>query len=853
MTLSEEQFFDLLKDLFVGSKIEGSSGYTNLLRIKSEYFDTIAAKLKGEFRGIIAGHPSASISLFDGLAEFFGICFSESGGICIKDEGSVPILHGKKYDSTSGVEVFWNTQGHYYVKTDRMWKSAEIKVISGACPILVKIDASEIEGKVSNEKRTLTFELGHAEGNIVTLIPKYSNQGKATNKANIIRELAKKGIPMNEESLNRVLRAYTAMAEVDYFINRDAHGYLKERFDLWLKNHIFNYGDEVPEPDLDAFSAMRMAGYSIIDAVSVFEDELIKVWNKPKFILNSNYVITLDRIISRGGGAILRQIVSHRNFKHQVEEWKTLGLVDEGFTADALYAGKGSNSVLEEGSSRLPVDTKFFKDLEIPILQLFHNLDQDLDGWLIHSENYQALNTILPKFREKVQTVYIDPPFNSGSDFFYNDSFRDSTWLTMMNDRLEFIGKFLKGEGNYFAHYDENANHYGRLLIDRKEFDVKEIIFDTNATKDPEADLYAYKSFGNNFSLKHQTIYHASRKKSLFRKLWKPNRNTSNLGIGWLDLISIPKKKFPKKLEDFEFGIEKYNERNELVFETVPVWNEKIYPVSDIWNDIYSFTQSEMRITENYGFTTQKPENLLRRIIQSTTVTEGGKSGRDIVMDFFLGTGTTVSVAHKLNRKWIGIEMSNHFWETYEDVVDENNTDENRDNPHNIEILREGKRTIQARMLKIGILGRMKIVLSGDSKFRLGNKERGSHLSRQINWNGGGFFKYFELEQYEQALKKCRYDPDRRRAPSPNGKAFTHYPFLGDKDEPVPGSAKKCKVNTREALSGLCSGIDIGETLAMIKGKFIKRLEENAVVFEDGEEVRFDEVDFEIIRPFLML
>ena len=77
-----------------------------------------------------------------------------------------------------------------------------------------------------------------------------------------------------------------------------------------------------------------------------------------------------------------------------------------------------------------------FKDLEIEILSLFDDLDNQLDGWLIKSENYQALNTILPKFKEMAQTIYLDPPFNTGNDFIFLDNFQDSTWLSLMNDRL---------------------------------------------------------------------------------------------------------------------------------------------------------------------------------------------------------------------------------------------------------------------------------------------------------------------------------------------------------------------------------------------------------------------------------
>lgn len=134
----------------------------------------------------------------------------------------------------------------------------------------------------------------------------------------------------------------------------------------------------------------------------------------------------------------------------------------------------------------------------------------------------------------------------------------------------------------------------------------------------------------------------------MFTKLWKPNRNTTKLKIGWLDLISKPKVDNPKKIHDFDFFIERYDDKGELKLFQIDI-TEKVFPIGDLWTDIYSFTQSEMRTSENISFSTQKPENLMKRILQTSS-----KPG-DLIMDFFAGSGTTLAVAHKLKRKWIGI------------------------------------------------------------------------------------------------------------------------------------------------------------------------------------------------------
>ncbi|MEO0156664.1 MAG: DNA methyltransferase [candidate division WOR-3 bacterium] len=115
----------------------------------------------------------------------------------------------------------------------------------------------------------------------------------------------------------------------------------------------------------------------------------------------------------------------------------------------------------------LPIDTRYFKDLELEILSQFDDLDKFLDGWLIKSENYQALNTILLKFKEKVQTIYIDPPFNLGknADYFYNVNYKDASWLTLLENRFQIAKDILAKTGSCLTRCDNNGNMFVRLLM----------------------------------------------------------------------------------------------------------------------------------------------------------------------------------------------------------------------------------------------------------------------------------------------------------------------------------------------------------------------------------------------------
>lgn len=796
----EQKFHKVLQDIFIGAKIEGEGGFINLMRIKAGYYSQIEKLLKEDINKAIEKYPSFREELFDKLYSFFSRYFTESGSIYFNSTPFHNNIYEKVYTDEKDVILFWKTQMLYYVKTDRIFRSMPVEFDG----LKFYFDASQIENKKANEKRALFFEIKQVrEDETVVFSVKYSERGTKTKTDEILKDLKKKNIAITEELLEKAFRVFEKQSEVDFFINKNAKAFLQEQFKLWSYQYFWEGAKEWGVDRVNELQILKSIAFKIIDFISQFEDELVKIWNKPKFVRNSNYVITLDKIKDK---KMFEKILKHKGIAEQIKEWQELGIVDDNFKI---------KDIEDKKYEHLPIDTKHFKDLELQILALFNDLDNQLDGWLIKSENYQALNTILPKFKNKVQTIYIDPPFNTGEDFPYVDRFQDSSWLSLMTDRINSGIALLKKNGSFWLHLDDNANVFGKEIIKDKFSQIGEIVFDTNATKDVEADLFGYKSFGDNFQLKHQTLFYCRNDEYLFRKLWKPNRNTTELGLGWLDLIAFPRITSPKKITDFEFKIEKWT-NNKFGLNSVTI-NEKIFPVGDIWNDIFSFTQSEMRVSESFSFTSsQKPENLLRRIIQSSTQEKG------IVLDYFLGIGTTTAVAHKLNRKWIGIEMGDHFNEMYE--------------------TKDGK--------KLGVKGRMKWVLFGDKNMSLPDLERRPHLSKDINWQGGGFFKYYEFEQYEDALANCKY-LDGNLFNKASEKAYQDYIFM--KDEKMLSALEidyknnKVKVD----LTKLYPDIDIAETLSNLTGKWIKKISDGEVEFEDGTKINTKDLDYKLIKPLI--
>jgi adenine-specific DNA-methyltransferase len=455
----EKLFYKTLRDVFIGAKIEGQGGFINLMKIKSRYYEKIEESLKKDIEEALKKYPSFRDELFDKLYSFFNRYFTESGAIYFKSTPFHNNVYEKIYTNDRDVVLFWKTQMLYYVKTDRIFRSIPVEFDG----LKFYFDASEIENKKNNEKRDLIYELKEIREDKTIVFKVYYKEGNFTTKTDEILRYIKKQIKnIKEEDLERAFRIFEKQSEVDFFINKNAKAFLQEQFKLWSYQYFWEGSKEWTPERVDQLQILKDIAFKIIDFVSQFEDELVKIWNKPKFVKNSNYVITLDRLEKFGekGMEIIQKILSHKNIGKQIEEWKELGIIDNDFDVNKVLETGLAGIRLSKKYKFLPIDTKYFKDLEIEILNLFDDLDNSLDGWLIKSENYQALNTLLPKFKEKVQTIYIDPPFNleSSDQFLYRTNYKDSTWATLLENRLRLARDWLNEKGSIFVRCDYNGN-----------------------------------------------------------------------------------------------------------------------------------------------------------------------------------------------------------------------------------------------------------------------------------------------------------------------------------------------------------------------------------------------------------
>jgi len=238
--------------------------------------------------------------------------------------------------------------------------------------------------------------------------------------------------------LEKHLTDYTTRNTSDYFIHKDLGKFLRRELDFYVKNEIMHLDDIENEsaPHVEQYLSMikvvRSIAHKIISFLAQIEDFQKRLWLKKKFVVETNYCVTLDRVPEELYPEILTNDL-------QREEWVRLFAIDEikGDPEKEAYSVPLTTKFLKQNVF-LVVDTKLFgEEFKIKLISSFDNLDEQIDGLLIHSENFQALNLLQMRYREMIKCIYIDPPFNlkQNADFLYRTDYKDSTWTTLLANR----------------------------------------------------------------------------------------------------------------------------------------------------------------------------------------------------------------------------------------------------------------------------------------------------------------------------------------------------------------------------------------------------------------------------------
>ncbi len=408
--------------------------------------------------------------------------------------------------------------------------------------------------------------------------------------------------------------------------------------------------------------------------------------------------------------------------------------------------------LIEDAEKSYSADPKIQEKINRQLFKQEPEIAPTFDNMLIHGDNLLALKALEAEYSGKVKCIYIDPPYNTGNAFeHYDDGYEHSIWLSLMRDRLEILKNLLADDGSIWISLDDNEQAYCKVLCDeifgRKNF-VCNVIWQKKFS--PQNDA---KWLSDNHDF---IIVYAKNK-----EIWRPNLLPRSLDMdaryknldddprgAWTSgdmlrkdvqksgLYSVtapdgtvynppsgrswrfPEYKYKELLADNKiwFGakgngvprIKRFLSDVKQGVTALTIWlHEEVGHNQDAQKEVRKFNSIDV-------FATPKPEKLIHRIL--TLATKPG----DLVLDSFLGSGTTAAVAHKMGRHWIGIEMGDHIYSH--------------------------------------CLPRLKKVI---------DCEDAGGITKSVKWQGGGGFKFYELgstlivtDKHGRQVISDKYNPE---------------------------------------------------------------------------------------------
>lgn len=248
--------------------------------------------------------------------------------------------------------------------------------------------------------------------------------------------------------LEKHLSDYTTKNTADYFIHKDLGGFLRRELDFYIKSEVLKLDDLQNagafadiEKNLRMIQCLRSIALELITFLAQLEDFQKKLWLKKKFVVSSHYCITLDRVPE----ALWPEVAANAQ---QWARWKQLGVWD----GDA----PGTVEDLKAAPYRM-VDTALFdSEFKRKLISGIGNLDTQLNGLLVHGDNFQGLNLLSHSLKEKVQAIYIDPPYNTDAGpISYKNGYRSSSWASLIDGRIKTGKKLLRTDGVLVATIDD--------------------------------------------------------------------------------------------------------------------------------------------------------------------------------------------------------------------------------------------------------------------------------------------------------------------------------------------------------------------------------------------------------------
>lgn len=408
--------------------------------------------------------------------------------------------------------------------------------------------------------------------------------------------------------------------------------------------------------------------------------------------------------------------------------------------------------LIEDVEKSYSADPKIQEKINRQLFKQEPEIVPTFDNMLIHGDNLLALKALEAEYSGQIKCIYIDPPYNTGNAFeHYDDGYEHSIWLSLMRDRLEILKNLLADDGSIWISLDDNEQAYCKVLCDeifgRKNF-VCNVIWQKKYSPANDAKwlsdnhdfiiVYAKNKETWRPNLLPRSEEMNARYKNLDndpRGLWKAGDCSVKTYSASCDYsITTPSGRIvnPPAGYCWRYSKEKFEELradNRIWFgptgNNVPAIKRFLSDVKQgataltVWTyDEVGHNQDAKKEVKEFNssdvFSTPKPEKLIHRIL--TLATNPG----DLVLDSFLGSGTTAAVAHKMGRRWIGIEMGDHIYSH--------------------------------------CLPRLKKVI---------DCENAGGITKSVKWQGGGGFKFYELgstlivtDKHGRQVISDKYNPE---------------------------------------------------------------------------------------------
>ena len=681
---------------------------------------------------------SAENEIYNNLLDFFSRYYDEGDFISqrrySKGKYAIP------YEGEE-VKLHWANADQYYIKTSEYFKDYSFNDGYGN-KVHFKILDAETEQNNNKSKEKKFFQLADSEKQfeiingelyiyvqykggtqksqkpyclaILEAFNSWSNENMSESQK--FMAITQKERGQEHSILEKELNRYTAKNTFDYFIHKDLRGFLTQELDFFIKNEVIRL-DDIDETDeaktkliLTKAKVLRNIAKKIIAFLAQLEDFQKKLFLKKKFVTETNYCITLDRIDE----CFYAEIAAN---EEQRKEWVLLFKINEitnepgELESKIAYSEPLSIEFLKE-NKYLVLDTTFFReDFKEKLIASIDDFDEKLDGLLIHSENFQSLNLLQRKYQDSIKTIYIDPPYNTGSDntFAYKDNYQHSSWASMMNDRAELAWTLMNDKGCIFVSTDDGEYANLKLTFDGvfgPDNFVSDIIWNSRKSVSNDAFISGATNHTTFFAKNYEVL---KTKKSDFRiagtagnfinpdndvepwtldpmdapgirenlsyKIVNPKTGKEYYpaaGRHWrfeekdtLNYIKIGRIKFGKS-GDSAPGFKRYlSEAENKGLTVTTLWNIEdvlddnendleIKKGTQAWTDCKTTTEGTQLLLDMFGdslpktfIDTIKPKPV--EFVQKTIDVSSGKKSH--ILDYFAGSGTTGHATINLNRR----------------------------------------------------------------------------------------------------------------------------------------------------------------------------------------------------------